>query len=105
MSIISRSALAALAGVMPAFAQFTDFQGGNLSLKVEGNMSPFALASNTGARGAMSNVTSLYPSAASLFGNPAALASLQTIDVQSDFFLPGLGLGVSSERTKILRNN
>jgi hypothetical protein len=89
----------------PAFAQFTDFQGGNLSLKVEGNMSPFALASNTGARGAMSNVTSLYPSAASLFGNPAALARLQTMDVQSDFFLPGLGLGVSSERTKALRNN
>jgi hypothetical protein len=90
---------------LPAFAQFTDFQGGNLSLKVEGNMSPFALASNTGARGAMSNVTSLYPSAASLFGNPAALARLQTMDVQTDCFLPGLGLGVSSERTKALRNN
>jgi len=112
MSIISRSARAAKTAIMaslamafPALAQFTDFQGGNLSLKVEGNMSPFALASNTGARGAMSNVTSLYPSAASLFGNPAALASLQTMDVQSDFFLPGLGLGVSSERTKILRND
>ncbi len=86
-------------------AQFTDFQGGKLYLKMEGNMSPFALASNTGARGAMSNVTSMYPSASSLFGNPAALARLQGMDVQTDFFLPGLGLGVSSERTKLLRNN
>jgi hypothetical protein len=96
---------AALALAWPAAAQFTDFQGGKLYLKMEGNMSPFALASNTGARGAMSNVTTLYPSATSLFGNPAALARLQTMDVQTDFFLPGLGLGVSSERTKVLRNN
>jgi hypothetical protein len=88
-----------------ACAQFTDFQGGKLYLKMEGNMSPFAVASNTGARGAMSNVTSLYPSAASLFGNPASLARLHGMDVQTDFFLPGLGLGVSSERTKVLRNN
>lgn len=88
-----------------AAAQFTDFQGGKLYLNMEGNMSPFALASNTGARGAMSNVTSLYPSASSLFGNPAALARIHTMDVQTDFFLPGLGLGVSSERTKALRNN
>jgi hypothetical protein len=88
-----------------AFGQFTDFEGGKLYLKMEGNMSPFALASNTGARGAMSNVTSLYPSASSLFGNPAALARFQGMDVHTDFFLPGLGLGVSSERTKLLRNN
>lgn len=86
-------------------AQFTDFQGGKLYLNMEGNMSPFGLASNTGARGAMSNVSSLYPSASSIFGNPAALARLQGMSVQTDFFLPGLGLGVSSERTKILRNN
>lgn len=94
-----------LAASVPAAAQFTDFQGGKLYLKMEGNMSPFALASNTGARGAMGNVTSLYPSASSLFGNPAALARIQGMDVQADFFLPGLGLGVSSERTKLLRNN
>lgn len=120
MSTISESALprnvgiraraarilsAFLAAVPAVFGQFTDFQGGKLYLKMEGNMSPFALASNTGARGAMNNVTSLYPSASSLFGNPAALARLQGMSVQTDFFLPGLGLGVSSERTKILRNN
>jgi hypothetical protein len=86
-------------------AQFTDFQGGKLYLEMEGNMSPFGVASNTGARGAMSNVTTLYPSAASLFGNPAGLGRIQGVTVQGDFFLPGLGLGVSSERTKILRNN
>lgn len=86
-------------------AQFSQFQGGKLYLNLEGNMSPFALSSNTGARGAMSNITSIYPSATSLFGNPAALAKIQGMSVQSDFFLPGLGLGVSSERTKILRNN
>jgi hypothetical protein len=85
--------------------QFTDFQGGDLYLNMEGNMSPFGLGSNTGARGAMSNVTSLYPSASSIFGNPAALARLHGMSVQTDFFLPGLGLGVSSERTKLLRNN
>lgn len=102
---LPRLVSAALILAWPAAAQFTDFQGGKLYLKMEGNMSPFALASNTGARGAMSNVTTLYPSATSLFGNPAALARLQTMDVQTDFFLPGLGLGVSSERTKILRNN
>lgn len=96
---------ALLAAAPSAMAQFTDFQGGKLYLKVEGNMSPFGLASNTGARGAMSNVTSLYPSASSLFGNPASLSRLHGLDVQTDFFLPGLGLGVSSERTKILRNN
>ncbi len=105
MSTISR--LVCLAGLCAASAraQFTDFQGGKLYLKMEGNMSPFALASNTGARGSMNNVTSLYPSATSIFGNPAALAYIQTMDVQTDFFLPGLGLGVSSERTKVLRNN
>lgn len=92
-------------GAAPLSAQFTDFQGGKLFLDVEGNMSPFGLASNTGARGAMSNVTTLYPSASSLFGNPAGLGRLQGMSVQTDFFLPGLGLGVSSERTKILRNN
>jgi hypothetical protein len=86
-------------------AQFTDFQGGKIHLELEGNMSPFGVASNTGARGAMNNVTTLYPSAASLFGNPAALGRIQGVTVQSDFFLPGLGLGVSSERTQILRNN
>ena len=86
-------------------AQFTDFQGGKLYLSVEGNMSPFGLASNTGARGAMSNVSNLYPSASSIFGNPSGLADIQGISVQTDFFLPGLGLGVSSERTKLLRNN
>lgn len=88
-----------------AHAQFTDFQGGKLYLSMEGNMSPFGVNSNTGARGAMSNATTLYPSASSLFGNPAALGRLQGMSVQTDFFLPGLGLGVSSERTKILRNN
>lgn len=102
---MARGLRAVLALALPAAAQFTDFQGGKLYLKMEGNMSPFALASNTGARGAMSNVTSQYPSAASLFGNPAALARLRTMDVQTDCFLPGLGLGVSSERTKILRSN
>lgn len=98
-------ALAALLAWSPARAQFTDFQGGKLYLEMEGNMSPFGVASNTGARGAMGNVTTLYPSAASLFGNPAGLGRIQGVTVQSDFFLPGLGLGVSSERTKILRNN
>jgi hypothetical protein len=92
-------------GAAPLSAQFTDFQGGKLFLDVEGNMSPFGVASNTGARGAMSNVTTLYPTASSLFGNPAGLGRLQGMSVQTDFFLPGLGLGVSSERTKILRNN
>jgi hypothetical protein len=90
---------------VPTAAQFTDFQGGKLYLEMEGNMSPFALGSNTGARGAMNNVTSLYPSSSSLFGNPASLSRLQGMSVQTDFFLPGLGLGVSSERTKLLRNN
>jgi hypothetical protein len=94
-----------LAAAAIAQAQFTDFQGGKLSLNMEGNMSPFALGSNTGARGAMNNVTTLYPSSSSLFGNPASLSMLKGIDVQTDFFLPGLGLGVSSERTKLLRNN
>ncbi|HKP97828.1 MAG TPA: hypothetical protein VJ385_18975 [Fibrobacteria bacterium] len=100
-----RALPACLAAASAAWAQFTDFNGGKLYLKVEGNMSPFALGSNTGARGAMNNVTSLYPSASSLFGNPASLSRLQGVDVQTDFFLPGLGLGVSSERTKLLRNN
>jgi hypothetical protein len=100
-----RLAAACLAAAPPAMGQFTDFQGGKLYLDMEGNMSPFALGSNTGARGAMNNVTSLYPSASSLFGNPAALSRLQGMSVQTDFFLPGLGLGVSSERTKLLRNN
>jgi hypothetical protein len=100
-----RGAAVPLLAASIASAQFTDFQGGKLYLNMEGNMSPFGLASNTGARGAMSNVTSMYPSASSLFGNPAALARLQGMSVQTDFFLPGLGLGVSSERTKILRNN
>src|SRR6185503_5255314 len=103
MSTISRCAPILLAA--SAWAQFTDFQGGKLYLNMEGNMSPFGVASNTGARGAMSNVTTLYPSASSLFGNPAALADVKGIGVQTDFFLPGLGLGVSSERTKILRTN
>lgn len=96
-----------LALLLPAAAaaQFTDFQGGKLKLDMEGNMSPFAFSSNTGARGSMSNVTSLYPSSSSLFGNPAGLGRLQGMSVQTDFFLPGLGLGVSSERTKILRSN
>ncbi len=109
MSTISERAIAAglimAALSAPALAQFTDFQGGKLYLNMEGNMSPFALGSNTGARGAMNNVTSLYPSASSLFGNPASLSRLQGVSVQTDFFLPGLGLGVSSERTKLLRNN
>ncbi len=113
MSIISdrlargwgRAALLVAIGMVSAFAQFTDFQGGKLYLNMEGNMSPFGLGSNTGARGAMGNVTAMYPSASSMFGNPAALAFLQGISVQTDFFLPGLGLGVSSERTKLLRNN
>lgn len=96
---------AALLAAVAARAQFTDFQGGKLFLNMEGNMSPFALSGGTGARGAMSNVTTLYPSASSLFGNPAGLAELDGMSVQSDFFLPGLGLGVSSERTKILRSN
>src|SRR5688500_16992412 len=74
-------------------AQLTDFKGGKLYLKMEGNMSPFGISSNTGARGAMGNVTTLYPSSASLFGNPAGLASIRGISLQSDFFLPGLGLG------------
>ncbi|MDB5050293.1 MAG: hypothetical protein JWO30_3364 [Fibrobacteres bacterium] len=100
-----RLVLAGLAAAQAVLAQFTDFQGGKLYLNMEGNMSPFALGSNTGARGAMNNVTSLYPSSSSLFGNPAALSRLQGMDVQTDFFLPGLGLGVSSERTKLLRNN
>jgi hypothetical protein len=102
------AAVAAIAGAgawSPASAQFTDFQGGKLYLNMEGNMSPFGLGSNTGARGAMNNVTSLYPSASSLFGNPASLSRLKGVSVQTDFFLPGLGLGVSSERTKLLRNN
>jgi hypothetical protein len=98
-------AAAALLAVGPARAQFTEFQGGKLHLEMEGNMSPFGLASNTGARGAMSNVTTLYPSASSLFGNPAGLSDVKGLSVQTDFFLPGLGLGVSSERTKVLRNN
>jgi hypothetical protein len=106
LSIKGRSFLSLLMlGTTLAFAQFTDFQGGKLYLNMEGNMSPFALGSNTGARGSMSNVTSLYPTASSLFGNPAALGRLQGISVQTDFFLPGLGLGISSERTKLLRNN
>ena len=95
----------ALLAVAAAQAQFTDFQGGKVYLDMEGNMSPFGVGSNTGARGAMSNVTTLYPSASSLFGNPAGLGLLHGMSVQTDFFLPGLGLGVSSERTKILRNN
>jgi hypothetical protein len=99
------AALAVFASAPAVMGQFTDFQGGKLYLKMEGNMSPFGLGSNTGARGAMNNVTSMYPSASSLFGNPAALSRLQGMDVQTDFFLPGLGLGVSSERTKLLRNN
>ena len=99
------AACAALLAWDSALAQFTDFQGGKLYLDMEGNMSPFALGSNTGARGAMNNVTSLYPSSSSLFGNPASLSRLQGMAVQTDFFLPGLGLGVSSERTKLLRNN
>jgi hypothetical protein len=101
------SVVALLVAALPVsvFAQFTDFQGGKLYLNMEGNMSPFALGSNTGARGAMNNVTSLYPSASSLFGNPASLSRLHGMSVQTDFFLPGLGLGVSSERTKLLRNN
>ena len=101
----TRGWAALLVAAGAASAQLTDFQGGKLSLQVEGNMSPFALASNTGARGAMSNVTSLYPSASSLYGNPAALGRLAGLSVQTDFFLPGLGLGISSERTKLLRNN
>lgn len=109
MSTISRIGLAAVAALIlagvPARAQFTDFQGGKLYLDMEGNLSPFGVASNTGARGSMSNVTTLYPSASSLFGNPAGLADLKGVSVQTDFFLPGLGLGVSSERTKVLRNN
>src|SRR4051812_13527703 len=96
---------APLLAVPMAFAQFTDFQGGKLYLNMEGNMSPFGLGSNTGARGTMNNVTSLYPSSSALFGNPAALAQLQGVSVQTDAFLPGLGLGISSERTKLLRNN
>lgn len=96
---------AALLAAAAARGQFTDFQGGQLHLELEGNMSPFALSSGTGARGAMGNVTTLYPSASSLFGNPAGLAELGGMSVQTDFFLPGLGLGVSSERTKILRSN
>jgi hypothetical protein len=112
MSITSRSpggaarmAVMIVALASAARAQFTDFQGGKLYLNMEGNLSPFGLASNTGARGSMSNVTTLYPSASSLFGNPGGLADLKGVSVQTDFFLPGLGLGVSSERTKILRNN
>ncbi len=101
----SRAFVLAIVGSVPVWPQFTDFQGGKLYLKMEGNMSPFGLGSNTGARGAMSNVTSMYPTAASIFGNPAALGYLQGMSLQSDFFLPGLGLGVSSERTKLLRNN
>ena len=99
------SAWVAWMALLPARAQFTEFQGGKLYLDMEGNMSPFAVGSNTGARGAMNNVTSLYPSSSSLFGNPASLSRLQGMSVQTDFFLPGLGLGVSSERTKLLRNN
>jgi len=86
-------------------AQINQFQGGKLALRIEGNWSPFGFATNTGARGAMSSVTTLYPSASSWFGNPAALADLKGLSTQADFFLPGLGLGVSSERTKLLRQN
>lgn len=99
------AALALLPASRGAHAQFTDFQGGKLRLSMEGNMSPFALSSGSGARGAMSNVSTLYPSSSSLFGNPAGLGRLQGMSVQTDLFLPGLGLGVSSERTKILRSN
>jgi|GEM_PF-2265223 len=102
---VSRVWIPFLLAALPVPAQFTDFQGGKLYFEMEGNMSPFALASNTGARGAMNNVTSLYPSASSLFGNPASLAQIGRMSVQTDFFLPGLGLGVSSERTKLLRSN
>src|SRR3954464_3068098 len=99
--------VALLAALFPvvSFGQFTDFQGGKVYLNMEGNMSPFGLGSNTGARGSMNNVTSMYPSASALFGNPAALAQLQGMSVQTDCFLPGLGLGVSSERTISLRSN
>lgn len=89
----------------PAMAQLNQFQGGNVSLKIEGNWSPFGFATNTGARGSMSSITTLYPSASAWFGNPAALGNLNGASVQSDFFLPGLGLGISSERTQLLRQN
>lgn len=88
-----------------ALAQINQFQGGKISLNVEGNWSPFGFATNTGARGSMSSITALYPTASSWFGNPAALGNLQGAAAQTDFFLPGLGLGISSERTQLLRQN
>jgi hypothetical protein len=105
----SRIALAAVAvlgfGLRAGLAQINQFQGGKISLNVEGNWSPFGFATNTGARGSMSSVTTLYPSASAWFGNPAALGFLKGAEAQTDFFLPGLGLGISSERTKLLRQN
>ncbi len=97
------AAMIFLAGL--AQAQINEFQGGKLSLKVEGNWSPFGFATNTGARGSMSAVTTLYPAASSWFGNPAALGDFKGVSTQADFFLPGLGLGISSERTKLIRQN
>jgi hypothetical protein len=88
-----------------AHGQLNQFQGGKIALKIEGNWSPFGFATNTGARGSMSSITTLYPSASAWFGNPAGLGDLNGASVQSDFFLPGLGLGVSSERTQLLRQN
>ncbi len=87
-----------------SWSQFTQFQGGSLYFSAEGNLSPFDLSSPSGARGSMEAISTVNPSAGSLFGNPAALSRIDGLRLQSDLYLPGLGLGVSSERTKILRN-
>ncbi len=86
-------------------AQITEFRGGELHLDLKGHLSPYGLASNTGARGALENVSSLYPSSSGLYGNPAALARLTGPAAQTDFFLPGLGLGIGSERMRLLRGD
>lgn len=86
-------------------AQITHFRGGELHLNMRGHLSPYGLASNTGARGALDNVSSLYPSSSALYGNPAALARLTGPAAQTDFFLPGLGLGIGSERMRLLRGD
>lgn len=88
-----------------ALAQITHFNGGNLHLNLEGNLSPFGLVNSTGARGALDNISSLNGAASSVFANPAAFGTSRGISMQADFFLPGLGLGISSERTKALRQN
>lgn len=86
-------------------AQIIEFQGGRIGLDVSGNWSPFGFSPSAGARGAMGAVTDLYAGPASLYGNPAGLASLPGVALQTDLFLPGMGLGVSSERTQLLRSN